>query len=535
MSVPPTDATLTPTQTVRFTDVAGSLRRGAPLAIAVAIVASLVAFFITQRMDPVYQATAGLLASQPPSTFGNVDLIRPPAVDPRVYQRVLLDSTLMHDALLRLDGIDRNEEAMKAFKRRVSVSVENQDISSVIHIEVRNSDPTKAAAEANAIAEALIGWDRNRAREMVANSIAAIERSISDLDDEIAAAVASGDAAEAQRLQTQGATLREQRVRELESARTRSASAVVVGLLESLSEAQPPGQPIGPRLVFNVFVALVLGLIFGYSVQFARWSAISGVVSRHQLANLTNLPVLAVFPKPSRGSHRLSPDAVSFFRANLLRIARKSRPVVFGITSPDSYSDKTGVAVSLADGLARSGLQTLVIDADLRRQGPGLGLDLGRTQTPSLDVYLQDPNQGIQPVTVFSDSRTSFDVLPSRSPARQPSELIAYGFEPLLAKLRETYDAIIVDLPPTLQYADALAAAPSCTGIVIAIKLGSNGKRVIEATELLETNEIELLGTVLTGAGVRKGVQGTGSGPRGRTPTTPETPSPRVVARVKSR
>ncbi len=514
--MPPTDAPMAPTRTVRFTDVMSSLRRGAPLAIGVAIVASVIAFLVTERMDPVYEATAGLLASQPPSTFGNVDLIRPPAVDPRVYQRVLLDSTLMHDALLRLDGVDRNEDAMKAFQRRVRVSVENQDISSVIHIQVRDSDSKKAAADANAIAEALIDWDRNRAREMVANSIAAIERSITDLDDEIAAAVAAGDAAGAQRLQTQGATLREQRVRELESARARSASAVVVGLLESLSVAQPPGQPIGPRLVFNVFVALVLGIVFGYSAQFARWAVISGVVSRQQLANLTNLPVLAVFPRPSRGSHRLSPDAVSFFRANLLRIVRKSRPVVFGITSPDSYSDKTGVAVSLADGLARGGLRTLVIDADLRRQGPGLGLDLGRTQTPSLDVYLQDPDQSLQPVTVFSDARNSFDVLPSRAPARQASELIAYGFEPLLVKLRATYDAIIVDLPPVLSYADALAAAPSCTGIVVAVSVGSNGKRVVEAVELLETNEIELLGTVLTGAGSAKGAQSVAPGGRGR-------------------
>jgi len=519
-------------------DVANWLRRAAPLAIAVALVAGVFAFLVTERMAPVYRATAGLLASQPPSTFGNVDLIRPPSVDPRVYQRALLDSGLVHDALLRLDGVDRNEATMRAFMRQLRVSVENQDISSVIHIEVQDTDPTKAATYANSLAEALIDWDRNRARDMVTTSIAGIERSITDLDDKIAEAVATGDADGEQGFQTLWATLREQRVRELESLRARSASAVVVGLLESLSVAQPPREASGPRLAFSVFVAFVLGLALGYSVQLVWWFIKGGVMTTQQLADLTKLRVLAVFPRSRRGSHRLSPEAVSFFSANLLRIVRGSSPAVFGITSPDSFFDKTGVAVSLADGLARSGLRALLIDADLRLQGPGPGLDLRRTRTPSLDVYLQDADQDILPVTVFSDSRSSFDVLPSRVAARQPSELIAYGFRPLVAKLREMYDVIIVDLPPALSYADTLAAAPACTGIVVAVAAGSNAKRVEETVELLKANEIELLGTVLTGAGFARGVQGVAPRARGRGsagPAAPETPTPRAVARVKSR
>lgn len=536
MSMLPAEPPMAHTRTVRLPEVMRALRRGAPLALLAALIAGTVAFVVTERMAPVYEASAGLLASQPPSSFGNVDLIRPPVVDPRVYQRVLLDSTLMHDALLRLDGVDRGPAAMKAFQRRVRVSVENQDISSVIHISVRDSDPERAAAYANAIAAALIDWDRDRARDMVANSIAAIERSISDIDAEIAAAVSAGDAGEAQRLQALGATLREQRVRELESARARSASAVVIGLLENLSVAQPPAEAIGPRLVFNVFVALVLGLLFGYAIQFARWSLNHSLTSREQLADLTGQPVLAVFPRPRRGSHRLASDAVGFFRANLLRSVRGERPVVFGITSPDSYLEKTGVAASLAEGLARSGLRTLLIDADLRQQGPGFGIDLGRSQTPSFDAYLQNPNLEMQPVTVVSDARASFDILPARVPARQPSELIAFGFDALIANLRQRYDAIVVDLPPVLAYADALAAAPACTGVVLAVAVGGNGRHVADAVDLLDANRIHLLGAVLTGNGnTRRARVATASGrPPGQTP--PPDPQPRGArARVKQR
>lgn len=538
MSIPPATGPQAPTRTVRLSDALRSLRRGAPSALAAALVACVAAFLVTQRMDPVYQAGAGLLASQPPSSFGTVDLITPPPVDPRVYQRVLLDSTLMHDALLRLDGVDRSAAAMKAFQRKVRVSVENQDISSVIHIEVRDSSPQRAADYANALSGALIDWDRNRAREMVANSIAAIERSISDIDAEIATAVAAGDAASAQRLQALGATQREQRVRELESARTRSASAVVVGLLEPLSVAQPPAEAIGPRLVFNVFVALVLGLIFGYAVQFLRWSATNGVASRQQLEELTGKPVLAEFPRIPHGGHRLPPDAVGFFRARILQAVNNKRPAVFGITSVDTYAEKAGVAVSLADGLARGGLRTLLIDADLRREGPGFGLDLGRTQTPSLDSYLQDPKRVVQPVTVFSDVHNSFDVLPTRAPVKYPSELLAYGFDALLANVREAYDAIVVDLPPALEYADTLTAATACTGVVIAVGVGTNAGHLTDAVNLLESSKAQLLGAVLTGNGAVKRVRSAGASARGRTAATPpptDAPAPKAVARVKSR
>lgn len=529
----PADAQTAPTRTVNAADVIRTLRRGAPLAIVAALLAGAIAFAITQRLPPVYEASAGLLASQPPASFGNVDLIVPPAVDPRVYQRVLYDSTLVHDALLRLDGHDRDAAEMKAFLKRVTVSVDNQNISSVIHITVRDSDPRRAADYANAFAVALTDWDRSRAKELVANGIAAIERSIQDIDASIAAAVESGDAAGAQRQQALSATLREQRVRELESARARSASAVVVGLLESLSVAQPPAEAIGPRLVFNVFVAVVLGLIFGYAAQLVRWAVTNGVATREQLADLTSVPVLAVFPRNGRGGHRLAPDAVSFFRANLLRAVRNKRPAVFGITSPSSYSDKAGVAVSLADGLAKSGLRTLLIDADLRCEGPGLGLDLGRTQTPSLDVYLQRPDQAIQPVTVFGDSRVSFEVLPARVPVRQPSELIAYGFEALIRRVEVNYDAVVVDLPPVLLYADALAAAPACSGLVVAVHMGSNAQAARDSVALLDDNDIRVLGTVLTGT-QRGSVMRGKERPSSQTPP-PEAVAPKAVARVKSR
>jgi len=349
LSIPITESSSASTRSVGLSDVIRVLLRGAPFAVLAAIVAAIFAVAITNTLPPVYQASVALLASRPPSSFGTLDIITPPTVDPRVYQRVLFDGPVIHDALLRLDGQDRSETQMVAFKRKVGVSVENQDISAVIKIDVTDSDPQRAASYANAIADGLIEWDRNRARLLVDNSISALERAITEIDSEISSIVSSGDTVDSQRQQALAATLREQRVRELEAARARGASAVMVGLLETLNRAAPPVEAIGPRLVFNTFVALVLGVLLAYGAQLVYWSISNEVGSRDRLADLTGLPVLAVFSRRRGSAKPMSADAVSYFRANLMRGARKGSQLVVGLTTPSDFADKSDVAIALAE------------------------------------------------------------------------------------------------------------------------------------------------------------------------------------------
>jgi len=504
--------------------------------LAAAVLTGAVAFLLTQRLDATYQASASLLASRPASSFGNVDLITPPPVDPRVYQRALLEGDLVKAAMERLSGEEVSEKQVLAFKRRMRVSVENQEISSVITVDVTDTNPVRAAAYANAVANSLIDWDRNRAREMVANSISALERSVTALDSEIASAVASGDAAEAQRLQALGATMREQRVRELETARARSASAVIVGLLENLSVAEPPITPSGPRLVFNVFLAVLLGLVLGYSVQFFSWSLSTSVKDRGELSSLLDTQVLGELSRVGRNGNRFSPDEVGFFRASLLSALRHVRPRVIGISSPEDYGDKQGVALSLAESFWRSGLRTLLIDGDLRLKGPGLGIDISKTQTLGLESFLQDPTGPLQTVAITGDSKAAFDVIPVRNMSKQPSELLAYGFEALIKRVNDAYDVIVVDLPPLLSYPDALVAAPACSGgIVLAVSIGSSGKQAASAAALLEMNEVELRGAVLTGRVSSREVRVRSTSGRKEALTAPKAHAPRASARVTQR
>lgn len=544
MSITSTTSRSTSSEPVGLSDVIGFLLRGAPLAIATVCAAAVFAVAFTRTLPPVYEASASLLASRPPASLNSLDIITPPTVDPRVYQRVLLDGDVVHQALQRLEGAARSESEIISFKKNMSVAVENQEISAVIRIDVRDSDPQRAASYANAIADSLIEWDRNRARLLFENSIAALERAIAEIDAELVTIVSGGVTADSQRQQALAATLREQRVRELEAARARGASAVMIGLLENLNRATPPVEAIGPRLVFNTFVAVVLAFLLAYVVQLARWSLSNEVGNRDRLSKLTGLPVLAVFSRRRGGTRSLSGDEVSYFRANLLRGPRNNGDLVVGLTSPNDFRDKLDVALGLAESLTLSGYRTLVVDADLRHKGPGMPLNGGRASGPGLEAYLRDPELPLRAVTVSIDQGGAFDVIPSGAVTRQANELLAYGFERFIRRVQSAYDVVIIDLPPILAYADALVVAQVCTGVVLCTDARRKADLVVESLRLLEGSGSTTLGTVLTGV-AKQAARGRNRGrilPRAVAnqervvnPPEPRGANPRAVARVRQK
>lgn len=531
-------------RTTRFPDFVRSIVRGAPMAIALALIAAALAVVITRQMQPVYRSTASLLASQPTSTFDAMDLIAPPTIDASVYQRALLDGPVIREAVLRVDGVELDERQLELFKEKVRVNVEEQRLSGVIKIDVGDHDPAAAATYANAIATSLIEWDRNRAKQLVDNGIIALENSIEALDDAIARTVADQDQAAAARQQAAIATLREQRVRELEAAQARSASALVVGVLQTLSTAQPATRPSSPRLTFNTLVALLLGGALGYGIQFALWSFKDPVDSRERLARLAGVPVLAEFPRYRGRRKRISEEATAYLRTAILRKLGPKQPAVIGITSVISYAEKWGIAAALAESLNRSGKRVLLVDGDLRQRGSGLGFAFGDTNVPGLENYLKNPSLAFQALTITSDGRRGLDVVPSHSVVGRPSDLVEFGLTRFLNQVGESYDVVVIDLPPVLAYSDALAAAPACSNVVLLVDARTESSRARGAAELLREYSTSFDSAVLTGAQLatlrrtqsvdNELMQPLGAGQSTRAQAT-SLPNPRAMARVKNR
>jgi Mrp family chromosome partitioning ATPase len=486
------EATAEPARTLGLRDVLGFLRRGALLAGFVAAVAGASAYLLSSASDPVYRAAVTLVASQPGSSPAGLVLITPPVVDPAVYRSAILEGSIVADAMTRVTGVRPSEQALERFLRRVRVSVENQQISSLIRIEVEGSDPEQTAALANAISDGLVAWDRLRAQRNLARGIDALEQALAEIDAELAA----GGTPE--RLATLQA-VRDERQVDLDLANAMSASALFVGLLDPLRTASAPERAVGPRLVFNTFVAVLLGLILGYGMLFVRVALDTGVGSAAAVSTTTGLPVLAEFAHRSRTDTLHSPETVSFLRTNLMLAIQGDGPRVLVVTSAQDAAEKDRVAASLAASLARGGNRTLRVDADLRNFATTRWLDLSPNSAAPLEVQLANPSQRYPPVNIVVGSRLGFDFVPSFTAAPFPVDALNQGLPSLLETWRAQYDVIILDTTPVVSFADTLAIAPLATGVVLcASARRSTREGLVEAIRVLGRAQVRLLGVVLT-------------------------------------
>lgn len=489
-----------PSRNIQLQDVIAFLRRGAAVVALVAVAAGAAAFLLSSRADPTYRATSALLAAQPTAGPGNVDLIQPAVVDPTVYRAALLEGSVVREVLERLEGRSRSDREMEAFLRRVRVTVEDHPfVSSIIRVQVDHTDPALAARLANGFADALIDWDRDRARQTVVRSVEAFQRAIADIDAEVARLAATGESTPER--QAALAALRSQRQLELDTALARSEAAVVVSLLEPLRSATVPEEAVGPRVVFNTFVAVVLAIAVGYGFLFLTWSLDPRVGGRDELMALTGLPVLAEFPKRNRRAHRLSAEAASFFRTNVAIATRSVSPLIIAVTSARHPREKEGVAVSLAESFARDRQRTLLIDANLRQPGATKGLDVSSVKTPPFEVYLANAHQRFMPATVAVGGKRTFDFVPSFTSARHPVELLSQGFPERLHEWQQHYDVIIIDTTPVLPYADTLAIAPLVTGLVLSISaVETTREHIQDSLDLMAQGGFDVLGMVVTNA-----------------------------------
>ncbi len=498
MTTPRTDNVPHVPQAIGLQDVLRFVRRGLWLAALLGVVAGGAAYLYEHNAPPTYEATVALLASSSSSGYASLGLVTPPPVDPAVYQTAVLEGSIARDALAKVLGKQPTDHQLQQFVENIHIVVQKQDISSVLRISVDSTDPKFAAEAANTLSTSLINWDIDRARQTVTRSIAALQQSIADIDNQLSTGVENGQPISDARKQALTA-LRQQRAQELATARARSESSVMVGLLEPLSTATVPTEPVGPKVMFKTAVAVLLGIALAYGMLLIRWTLDPRVRGREEIGTATGLPILAEFPAPARGSHRLSVEAANFLRSSLMAAVARDHPLALAVSTPRTTEDKEGVSMSLAASLARAGYRTLLVDADLRHPSTTYGLDISQISTPPLEVYLESPHLEFSPVTVTIGGKYSFDFVPSFTAAQYPVELLNRGLWPWLDTWRTSYDVILVDCPPVLPFADTLTVAPMCSGLLMCTGNDTTTRKELnDSLALLRQNDVHLFGMVLT-------------------------------------
>jgi non-specific protein-tyrosine kinase len=485
--------------TTSFTDVLRFLRRGLLLAFLVSIVAGALAFIISTRLPATYKAETILVASK--NNDSNVDsggfLARP--LDVKVYRTVAKSEPVIISAMKVLGIENPSQKEVEQFSKPIGITTEGSsdwnEVSSIISLSYSSRSPEEAAKIANELSLALISWDKNRAREALEQSVSSIGQQVESLEEQLRALQATGAARE----QTNGVIAElgdlQQRV-----IRYQALIDTAQSYLTTIRPAIAPLTQESPRPVFNTALAIVLALIFSYGILLLRAALDTRLRDVEDLAMVSDLPVLASFPRLPNESRRLPHEAISYLRTNLLFSMADAHPKVILVTSANASEGKSSVSLSLAESFVRNNYRTLLVDADLRKPVVAKEYRISKSKKfTSLEDWLRNPYGPNQPHTLPIGGRYNLYVVPTFESTSQAPELLSSGFRESLDSWRKEYDVIIIDSAPVLAVADTLTIAPLCTGTLLVVNQQKTDRRQVHAVvDLFKRIGVRMSGVVAT-------------------------------------
>ena len=274
--------------------------------------------------------------------------------------------------------------------------------------------------------------------------------------------------------------------------------------LNEIDRPRYPGSPVFPDDKLTIAIAGLLGLGFGIGAAFLRENVSSKIRTRSDLAGAAGVPVYAELPNERALRQPLSPEelvsspalrpiteALRELRTNLAFTKEGVSSIV--VTSPEGSHGKTTVAVGLAATMARAGLRTILVDADLRRGR--IHERVGTERFPGLHEALNGANlSGV----IRRTGLPNLDVLTGGRLLTDSGELLGSSFPQLLGRLEELYEAVVIDTTPLVPINDARVIASYAGKTIIVASAGGTSERVVrEAVERLALLSVRPTAAVL--------------------------------------
>jgi capsular exopolysaccharide synthesis family protein len=272
-----------------------------------------------------------------------------------------------------------------------------------------------------------------------------------------------------------------------------------------------------------------LGLSTGIGLAFLLEAIDNTVRTPEQAQVISGLPSLGMIPLGSRQTSQLANSAKKLalaaskevvelvsqarpqsqmaesyraLRTSILLTSIGAPPKTILVTSALPQEGKSTTSINCAIVLAQKDSRVLLIDADLRR--PSIHKTLGLGPKMGLSDVLTG-NATLQQVIMRSPVSPSLFILPAGTPPPNPAELLASSnMRDILAALREQYDHIVIDTPPTLSVTDAVVMSPSADAVILVIRSGQTTKQALRRSrELLVRVNARVAGVLLNAVDLR--------------------------------
>lgn len=298
-----------------------------------------------------------------------------------------------------------------------------------------------------------------------------------------------------------------------------------IGNVRILDAALMPVEPVSPKKARVLAISLLLGLVAGVALAFARRALDQGIEDPDAVERATGIGVHASIPhsighgESERRAKRdrtatpilaevdpkdLAIESLRSLRTSLQFALFEARNQIVAISGPAPGVGKSFVSVNLAHLLGEADKKVVVVDADLRRghlhryyggdRGAGLS-DVIRGQATLDETIRPTPSPNVH-------------FLPTGTIPPNPAELLgSERFQRVLADLAERFELVLLDTPPILAVTDAALIGRHAGVNLLVVRAGAHPMReILAALRALGRGGIRVHGMVMNGVRLDRGL-----------------------------
>jgi exopolysaccharide transport family protein len=261
-----------------------------------------------------------------------------------------------------------------------------------------------------------------------------------------------------------------------------------------ITPAQPPSAPSSPKSAQILIVSLLLGLTVGVGGAYLIELLNAGFTTPRQVEELLELPLLASISKMEardltvegcvltipqyltvKPLSRFS-EAFRSLRSAVQMSEVDNPPKTLMVTSTIPSEGKSTIAMTIASSAAQSGQRTLLLDADMRH--PSISRCFKCDKNPGLVDYLVGDVDLAS--IIVSDETLRLWILPTGSKTKNPPDLLGSDrFKALMATLRQKFDLVVIDTPPTGPVVDPLLISQVVDKTVFVVRWAATAREMV--------------------------------------------------------
>lgn len=286
----------------------------------------------------------------------------------------------------------------------------------------------------------------------------------------------------------------------------------------SLDALESPLQPVMPDANSDLFKMAALGLLAGIALAAAVVVVLQmlkkTIMTPQVLTEKIDISLIGSVPhvdlNKKKGKNNVHEpmlvtnkktgfvfsETYKSMRTKIERFSKKNSCKAILVTSAMENEGKTTVAANIAISLAQNGNRVIMVDCDLRKPAVATVVDSkDMVKVPAIDVITGEASVESAIVNV---KKYNIDIIGGIKAVGNSSEVLStQGLKKVIDTLREKYDYIIIDTPPSQLFTDAaIISEYTDAGILVVRQNSANVDDVIGVVNDISQSNAEIIGFV---------------------------------------